>query len=617
MLQTTRFVYKLSTQTEKNWSLRRQPSSKHWVPHKSFSELIPHKRLGASFFKIGLVGVGATALILYFVFPDTVAQFSPFDLNLFTAQDELGGNKVPTFSARVLLVGDSQSGKSTLIKKLHTIAGQRVPITLKIGTGGGAATHKTSIYHINFPIKELTLLNENGVDLDWRKALYNPSLFDDLADDKRLNFEKRGTIAKVDLHLIDTPGLKGTDENDEESMFNLLQTLSDIGSVDCVFLVNKGTNYGPNFRESLLYYQDMLGSNVPIHIAHTRYTSDDILSDLKSNIDPYTSSPRIKEFAKFFPHIEAEHWLMDSLPKSERPFRELLSTYTIYRWLASLENKQNVSTKNLRFQKTTKLRNIDERAQIHNHTLREHYASELKQKITGLQALSRKIRILSKDTEDQKEEIDTKTADLNQKNSDDFIQTEEKHVKHYWDLWKPWQQYEIQMTSGYPIVKVEKEITNSVPDHAYWVPDSESKYGKDMNIKTYSVKIASKFWTGCFAYIKLFTYSRYKYAEEINTLRRKIEKLETDFKRNKSDINTLKVDYQEVEHNSKELGDKIEYYDIVDPMLLDVKIDFDLYRRVQNIYNSKIINSSKPNDFNMQADKLTEAFYKYRIGKKE
>ena len=52
------------------------------------------------------------------------------------------------------------------------------------------------------------------------------------------------------LNLIDKPGLKGTDKNDETNMVDLLQILAKVGSVNCVLLFNKESNYGSKFEEN-------------------------------------------------------------------------------------------------------------------------------------------------------------------------------------------------------------------------------------------------------------------------------------------------------------------------------------------------------------------------------
>jgi len=80
-------------------------------------------------------------------------------------------------------------------------------------------------------------------------AFADAVLFDDLCDEKDLEIKYGDILAEVHLNIIDTPGLNGTDKNDEDNMFELLKCLREVGSVNSILFFNKGTNYGKNFKE--------------------------------------------------------------------------------------------------------------------------------------------------------------------------------------------------------------------------------------------------------------------------------------------------------------------------------------------------------------------------------
>jgi len=513
------------------------------------------------------------------------------------------------FSANVLIIGDSQSGKSTFIKKLYELAEKEAPSSLKIGSGGEATTSNTHVYSIPLKLRELSLFNQYGRELDWSKAFSNYEEFDELSDERSLELRKGKVIAEVDLNLIDTPGLKGTDKNDEGNMFELIQTLTDIGSVNCVLLLNKGTNYGPNFEETLMYYHDMLGRTIPVHMLHTKYTSDDILRDIQANVNTEKNSARIREFKKLFPTISGEHWLIDSLPKQNRPFREFLTQHTVNKWLASIASEREISTKNLTFTKTAKMKRIDRMVQARNQALSEGHGEGLADKNVKLRTILHKITSLSRTVDEQKNEMDGLQKELDEKNSKipEFMKT--KNVSHTWTLWPIYQEHEIEIHTGDPIMEVEKVIFNEPA--SYWVPNSESKYGEEAMSKEYRVRIESKVWRGCYASISLYTYKKYKFAEQIPFIKDKLNTLMSAYWKNQKELNDYKVEHLEFQKTISELEREISIYNDTNPKIVEDKIPFSLYKETEKIYKSQHWDSSSGNELHELARELTQAYQKY------
>jgi len=513
------------------------------------------------------------------------------------------------FSANVLIIGDSQSGKSTFIKKLYELAGKEAPETLKIGSGGEATTSNTHVYNIPLKLSEIGLFDQYKRELDWSKAFGSYESFDELSDERNLELRKGNVIAEVDLNLIDTPGLKGTDKNDEDNMFELIQTLTDIGSVNCVLLLNKGTNYGPNFEETLMYYHDMLGRTIPVHMLHTKYTSDDILRDIQANVNTYKNSARIREFKKLFPNISGEHWLIDSIPKHNRPFREFLTQHTINTWLASIASEREISTKNLTFTKTAKMKRIDRMVQARNQALSEGHGEGLSDKNVKLRKILQKITSLSRTVDEQKNEIDSLQKELDEKNSKvpEFMKT--KNVSHTWTLWPTRQEHEIEIHTGDPIMEVEKVIFNEPA--SYWVPSSESKYGEEAMSKEYRIRIESKIWRGCYASISLYTYKKYKFAEQIPFIKDKLNTMNLGYWKNQKELNEYKVDHNEFKKTISELENEIRIYNDTNPKIVEEKIPFGLYREVEKLYKSDSWDSSSGNELHELARELTKAYQRY------
>ena len=591
----------------------------------TFSSSKSRHQFVLSLFKKALILTGTTAFVCFSI-SDHVSCALDSDDSKKTSESSTSSPNIPTqsndksglvrFSANVLILGDSQSGKSTFIQKLHSMAGLEIPESLKVGTGGEATTDRTIIYHVPIQIRELALTKGVGrSEVNWEQALTDYDTFDELADSRDAKLEERKLIAEVKLNLIDTPGLKGTDKNDETNMFDLLQTLAKVGSVNCVLLFNKGSNYGPNFEETLFYYQDMLGSTVPVHMVHTKYTTDDMLKDIASNVNTYKESPRIREFKKLFPNISGEHWIIDSLPKKGRPFRELLTITTVYNWLASLATERSIDTRNLSFNKTQKMRAIDKSTQSRNQALSEGYGLALANKDSELRKILPRIVALSRTIDEQKQELERQTAKLDEKNSknSEFMKT--KNISHTWTIWPIRQQHEVKIQAKHPIMEVEKVIFNK--PYSDWVPDSESQYGEDVRSSEYYIRIASSIWSGCYGSISLYTYKKYKYAELIPYIQDKVKFLDTEYWKNLKELHVYETEHKEFKESIEELQGKIEAYNLTNPKLASQKIPFAFYEAAEKIYKSDRWNSDSATDLNALANELTEAYYQYFFASKE
>ncbi|KAK3169506.1 hypothetical protein OEA41_008890 [Lepraria neglecta] len=119
----------------------------------------------------------------------------------------------------VLVVGETQNGKSTMIRQMGVYAG--VPdINVKIRFGNVSCTRNVGQYDISTALRRYYLTDLNGKGI--KKKDYS-DLVDLMNDDAKVvaaTPEDGGKVVK--LTFFDTPGLDDSDGNDMEIMANIV-----------------------------------------------------------------------------------------------------------------------------------------------------------------------------------------------------------------------------------------------------------------------------------------------------------------------------------------------------------------------------------------------------------
>ena len=215
----------------------------------------------------------------------------------------------------MLVLGASQSGKSTFLKRVHKFAEQRVPTSLHIGNGNTSTTLTTSPYPLI--IEERPCSGVPKVGGDDTAAPSTPTGILRHTDpavaawkaNKAFRFV-RGSKGKVfKIRWFDTPGLNDSSNKDDANALEILSTLSqyrDVKKVHAVIFVTTGS-FGGAFQKIFEYYQAMFPQ-----------LKDNFII-LHTNWQPFDHKPeacvqRIATFDTLF-HHPSKHFFIDSLPE--------------------------------------------------------------------------------------------------------------------------------------------------------------------------------------------------------------------------------------------------------------------------------------------------------------
>ncbi|KAI9354627.1 hypothetical protein DFJ73DRAFT_922383 [Zopfochytrium polystomum] len=182
----------------------------------------------------------------------------------------------------ILLVGISQSGKSTFIKYLHDYNDQ-TSTRVEMGDGMHACTKECQSYRLNLKSKEFYAVAGS------RKA----GVFD-LFKAPNLEIHNVEFVNKpaVSLRLIDTAGI-GDDKDhgngvDEQNIVNIFEFLKDekISQLDGIIFIVKPSLLTSDLKARIKYYFDMFNRDVGnIYVVFTHYSKTDRLRDAKNKRD--------------------------------------------------------------------------------------------------------------------------------------------------------------------------------------------------------------------------------------------------------------------------------------------------------------------------------------------
>ncbi|OIW28705.1 hypothetical protein CONLIGDRAFT_617637 [Coniochaeta ligniaria NRRL 30616] len=185
----------------------------------------------------------------------------------------VSGPSAPPKPINILILGETQNGKSTLIKQLG-VYGKKRDNNINIGHGNLSCTTEVGIYPLATKLRTYHLVDRSGRRIRDRKFSDLVDYTDDDAAAAADEPDHDGRVFRFDL--IDTPGLDDSDGNDMEIMANIIGRISEVGYLNALLYVR---SLDKPFNESFNRFYDYLRRCMPmlfsgLIIAHTRYTVD-------------------------------------------------------------------------------------------------------------------------------------------------------------------------------------------------------------------------------------------------------------------------------------------------------------------------------------------------------
>lgn len=225
---------------------------------------------------------------------------------------------------KILFIGQTQAGKSCLIKSFFQYNNLTVPDNLKIGNGDHSTTKETTIY-----------------SLDLNTKIYDQN--------------------KISLDLIDTPGLDDSNDNNEHIMIDILNSLDIIKQIGTIcFVINSNSAYTGTFLQIFKYYTDILSLfKNRLVIVHTNFGYEKKISNEKrinQRIDNFYNSTGFK----------GKHFFIDCVNNSSNIYSDQIKKLfdeDRYGVLTDLilyfKFQKNMVFNNILYKKSNEIKSID------------------------------------------------------------------------------------------------------------------------------------------------------------------------------------------------------------------------------------------------------------------
>ncbi|CAH0025886.1 unnamed protein product [Clonostachys rhizophaga] len=308
------------------------------------------------------------------------------------------------WSANVVLIGTSQSGKSTLINRFMTLAvgPHPLPDPARIGGGGLSCTTDPFLYELDVPMTEFILvdgLKDSLVDSpDDERHIFDLGLW------KRKDLQVRARNSNADivrLRLLDTPGLDDSEpKKNAKNMEKVLQALNSYAQSTelekrhisaVIFVVKTGNPFNDSLQKWYHHYQrcmpNLFGS---LAVVNTCFRFKDWKTEYKqmainaitfgaAGSDISSRDKKMKRrreaWAETF-KSDPTHFFIDSKPSRDSPFQEYVSVNTIYDILLYLRSQGKMPIENVRLVKLPQMAAIDKKvveylAKIQNYWEKE------------------------------------------------------------------------------------------------------------------------------------------------------------------------------------------------------------------------------------------------------
>ncbi|KAJ3402498.1 hypothetical protein HDU80_005034 [Chytriomyces hyalinus] len=485
----------------------------------------------------------------------------------------------------VILVGISQSGKSTFIKYLHEY-NDTICQAIAIGDGENSETTTCKGYPITHKYKEFFAFVGNKGKCVVKKNITQK------AEDKKyqgvhlISLEKRNAKQKTDssifkqpnlevhevtylnsartVHLIDTPGLgdssdaEGTDEKHVLSILDYLNN-NNISKIHGVILIIKPGLRGAAIKATINYYFNLFKNNAGcIYTVFTHY-------DVKMRKDLARKGTDVVELRKSFledcgvktnPYI----YNVDLVPPStivdddDREYAiEFFNGQEISKLFTNIAcSGRYIRAKDIEFEKTKRILARETQLKDYIKGIRVGCESGVTQYNAAAATFLQQYNEMSADLAVKEKEFCTATEWLERHDNDQFYMLKEVIFKEpfTWYYSRPPIdfKYESDHKIHYPI-EVHK-----------WRGVTFDKVEAEKKVE---IRFKSQWFQPQDAHVKIFTHNRTFYNEEIKRKEIEIKDLKYEIEKIKRSVQAFKNDHNDVSGRMNDLLDQIMKLDAV------------------------------------------------------
>ncbi|KAF3922262.1 hypothetical protein ABW20_dc0103520 [Dactylellina cionopaga] len=277
--------------------------------------------------------------------------------NTDTPVPDTGHIRVDRFN--VLVVGETQQGKSTLIQNLGTYA-DLPDLDIEIGNGNRSCTRSSEKYDLDIPLRSFHLEDFDGSTIQINKDNYT-ELCGYGEDDAKVVVNSQGesgSAPTLKFSFVDTPGLNDSEGEDMELMAGILGKVAELEYVHAVVYVrNSGKHFGPSFKTFFEYLQKSMPALARgLVVVHSSYTARRVDSHLREGKD---WAEIRREGFKAATNLDLAHFFMDNEPDSFSPLAVMLSMNETCALLSHIKEQPAQPVTSFRLLKTPRMQEID------------------------------------------------------------------------------------------------------------------------------------------------------------------------------------------------------------------------------------------------------------------
>ncbi|KAI9238963.1 MAG: hypothetical protein BYD32DRAFT_450576 [Podila humilis] len=270
----------------------------------------------------------------------------------------------------ILVLGETQSGKSTLIQYMRMYADPEAVIdTTVLGTGTLSHTMDIQPTSITTSLPEFYITDKNRDIVDYGIAdgdnmrFRDKSDYDGLLKRNDLKLEKGCSrlVHPVIFNLIDTPGLNATEIDDEMLLQKIYNSLIGAEKIHLILVTISSGPITQALKEAIEVYVGMFPDfNGVIAFVHTHFDYKNFHPERFQVAEAMTR--KLEKLSDImgrstFPQFKIDCDVYNKKPK--KPLRECITLNTIQKILELATFNRSVNTLDLTINKTMKMRIID------------------------------------------------------------------------------------------------------------------------------------------------------------------------------------------------------------------------------------------------------------------
>ncbi|KAF9381379.1 hypothetical protein CPB97_007793 [Podila verticillata] len=317
----------------------------------------------------------------------------------------------------ILFLGETQSGKSTLIEHLKKYANPGYEVNKKnVGDGTFSLTKSViaTEVHTNSPAYFIkSPKNNERVDYGEFINEVEQEDYEDKLNNRRYLLERDNPDApKLAFNLIDTPGLNDTSLFDEANIAIIFKALASIDSINLVAITVSNNPFTEGLMDALKAYVELLPEfNGNIVFVHTKIDYAKLHPEDDTQFADSLNEKK-KILARLVGRDSVPHILIDNDIGTKQVVRDCITQNTLRNLLSMAKLNQPVPIRTMRMNKTEKMRHVD-------LILRDKYEASIKVRLETLGVKDGDQRDIMERINETEAEIAEKEAQL--KKAQEFL----------------------------------------------------------------------------------------------------------------------------------------------------------------------------------------------------